>query len=136
MNTTEVRRENLRAIANTLSGGQAELAERLSKHPVQINQWIGRNPTRAISARSARAIETTLGIPVESLDESTEAEVNADALAEAMVFIDGLLSQADGLNVSPRNRALAIIAEYNKRKTAAEKTTEKEANIVQMTTTR
>ena len=128
MNIAEVRRENLRAIVATLPGGQAELAERLGKHPAQINQWIGKTPTRDLSTRSARAIEDCLGLEEGALDTSKAPSFDADILADAITYIDKLITRAH-LDVGPRERAAAIIQEYEQRRT--ESTNAKEDKVVQ-----
>lgn len=119
METSEIRRDNLRRLTEALDGGQAELAAHLNKSPAQINQWIGKNPTRNISARAARQIESLLGIPEYALDKETAPKFDVGILAECIAHIDKLVESAELEGLTPRDRAVAIIVEYESRKSAA-----------------
>jgi len=70
MNTVaNIRRENARELASQI-GGHAELARRLGISDSQMNQTIGRNPSRNIGNNLARRIEQACGKEIGYLDSS------------------------------------------------------------------
>ena len=89
---TETRRDNLRALATSL-GGPSALATRLGYANASfLVQMIGPNPTRRVSERTARSIETALGLAPFSLDQANAPRtpngslpaLHADILAKTM----------------------------------------------------
>jgi len=67
-----IRRENARALAS-LMGGHAELARRLGISDSQMNQTIGKNPSRNIGSNLARRIEKASDKEVGFLDSVQSA---------------------------------------------------------------
>lgn len=58
---------NVRALASK-EGGSVALADRLGFDQAWMSQLIGKNPSRNITERTARKIETKLALPLGSLD--------------------------------------------------------------------
>ncbi|CAB3624585.1 hypothetical protein [Achromobacter pestifer] len=58
---------NVRALA-AKEGGPVALADKLGFDQAWMSQLIGKNPSRNITERTARKIETTMALPIGSLD--------------------------------------------------------------------
>ena len=68
--TLDMRRANLRAIVWELFESRQDFLRICSWiKPAYLSQMIGRNATRPVSERTARRIETALGLPSDWLDE-------------------------------------------------------------------
>lgn len=67
MDIYTIRRENLRACAESV-GGQTALAEKLEKSTAQVSHLIGKNPARNIGRAIAREVEQVFGLPFGWMD--------------------------------------------------------------------
>ena len=75
MSTIDTRRENLRSLIKQW-GGPSALASKMGHvNPSFLVQMAGPNPTRNVSERTARAVETALDLGPGWLDQSHSATV-------------------------------------------------------------
>lgn len=118
MDVTEIRRENLRAVANEL-GGNARLAEKLGQSSSFIGQLIGRNPKSNIGNTLARKIEIQLDKPRGWLDQPhTINALDPDAFIRAVRLAEDAV-QAERLSLSPEKRARLYLEVYKRMQTAS-----------------
>lgn len=80
MDTREIRRNNLRELAEKY-GGQKALADAADLAPNQLNHIIGPNPIRNVGEQLARKIELQLGLNKGYLDSIHSKENKASILA-------------------------------------------------------
>lgn len=79
MDTREIRRNNLRELAEKY-GGQKALADAADLAPNQLNHIIGPNPIRNVGEQLARKIESQLGLNKGYLDSIHSKENKAGIL--------------------------------------------------------
>lgn len=68
MTLTEIRRQNLRAVARKF-GGITNLGKRIGRSQAQLSHSIGANPVRAIGDKLSAYIEHILDLPTGWLDQ-------------------------------------------------------------------
>lgn len=118
MDVTEIRRENLRAVANKL-GGNARLAEKLGQSSSFIGQLIGKTPKANIGNTLARKIETQIDKPHGWLDQPhTLSALDPDAFIRAVKLAEDAM-RAERLTLSPEKRARLYLEIYKRMQTAS-----------------
>ena len=87
MDTKEIRRTNLRLLAEQY-GGQRELADKADIMPSQLSHIIGINPIRNLGEQLARKIERNLGLSSGFLDQPFPASLSANSFPlEASIYL-------------------------------------------------
>lgn len=112
----EIRRANLRALAKQW-GGPTSLAKKLGHaNGSYLAQLMGPHPSREISEKTAREVETKLGLPVAWLDAEhpeTGARVDDTALAECVRAVAAVLRDA-GRRPEPERYASLVQLAYDR----------------------
>lgn len=78
MDTKEIRRANLRLLAEQY-GGQRALADKADIVPSQLSHIIGMNPIRNLGEQLARKIERNLGLSTGFLDQPSPVHLSENA---------------------------------------------------------
>ena len=78
MDTKEIRRANLRLLAEQY-GGQRALADKADIVPSQLSHIIGMNPIRNLGEQLARKIERNLGLSTGFLDQPSPVNLSENA---------------------------------------------------------
>ena len=113
-----VRRANLKTLAQQW-GGPASLARKLGhSNPSYLAQLIGPNPTREVSEKVARDIESKLGLPIGWMDVEHEPSKPVDdaMLAECVRACAAALRDA-GLRPDPERYGTIVSLVYDHART-------------------
>lgn len=114
----EQRRENFRALMGQW-GGPTSLSRKLGHaNGSYVAQIAGPNPTREISEKVAREVESKLGLPLGWLDQQHPGggqQLNDQALAEVVRAVATCLRDA-GLRPAPETYATLVQLAYDRAK--------------------
>jgi hypothetical protein len=114
----ETRRVNLRALIGQW-GGPTSLSRKLGhSNGSYIAQIAGPNPSREISEKVAREIESKLGLPVAWMDQDHPAggqQLNDQALTEVVKAVATVLRDA-GLRPDPETYGTLVQLAYDRAK--------------------
>ncbi len=114
----EIRRENLRALMKTW-GGPTSLAKKLGhSNGSYIAQLAGPHPTRNVSEKGAREVESKLGLPLGWMDSEHQrapGKLNDKALADCVRAVAACLRDA-GLRPDPDVYATLVQLVYDRAK--------------------
>lgn len=114
----EIRRLNLRRLMSEW-GGPASLARKLGHaNGSYLAQLAGPNPSRDLSERTAREIESKLGLPSNWLDSEHQGQVRVDdeALASCVKAVAAALRDA-GLRPDPDKYSILVGLVYDRWRT-------------------
>lgn len=114
----EIRRANLRRLMADW-GGPASLSRKLGhSNASYLAQLAGPNPSRELSERSAREIESKLGLPSNWMDSEHEGATRVDdeALAACVKAVAATLRDA-GLRPDPEKYSILVSLVYDRWRT-------------------
>lgn len=111
MTVNETRRKNLRAIIEK-QGGVSKLARLMGySNPSFLSQMAGPKPTREITEKSARKLETAMGLPPGALDRDETVYPSGDAPAAAPIEAGATPAPAAPRAAPAINGSAALVAE-------------------------
>lgn len=116
MSTAKVRRDNLRKLIQQ-HGGPTALARKLGyKNAAFLVTVGGPNPTRSVTERNARSIESKLGLPPRSLDAvganpAPEGSVSTELIRESVRCVAEHVN-AVGVKLTPAKFADLVVFVY------------------------
>lgn len=112
MSLSDTRREKVRALVKA-NGGTSAVAKRLGyRNPSFLSQIVGPKPTRDVTEKTARSLETEFNLAPGSLDHADEtpqaAGLTTDLVADVIRMV-GTTLEAEGVQPGPEKFG-AIVA--------------------------